>query len=101
MTVRYTPKGKYFTEVLRKRPIRATIYTVSGPVEGTLHVHPDRRTIDELNAEAPFLAVTQARVSWPGGETETDFVLLHKDQIVWIIPHEDEAEGDGGDSAAN
>lgn len=87
------PRGKYFTEVIRKQPLRVLIATAQGQVEGVLHVHPDHRLSDEINEGPPFLAITDARISRGNETTETSFLAVNRDRVLWIMPH-DEIEGD-------
>jgi len=91
MTVQAGPRGKYFTEVVRKTPVRATIRTVGATINGTVHVHPDERTLDMLNALDGFLAVTEASVDEGSNSFEAAFLAVNKDHILWIQP-DDEAQ---------
>jgi len=90
MSIRYDHKGKYFTEVQRKEPVRARMQTRNALITGTIHVHPDHRLLDEINLADPFLPVTDA-VLKQGEETlTTSFLSVNKNQIEWLVPLEDE-----------
>ncbi|MFP3854215.1 MAG: hypothetical protein ACLFWD_07985 [Anaerolineales bacterium] len=88
MTVTRSRKGKYFTDVIRKRPIRARLRTREDLIEGTIHVHPDRRPLDELNETKGFVAVTNAIIKSGGEEIKADFLAINLDQILWVQPLE-------------
>jgi hypothetical protein len=88
MTVHYSSRGKYFTDVVRTSQLPVTIETPGGRIRGNLHLRPENRLIDELNDSPPFLAVTEARILTQDGDTETDFLSLNKNQILWVLPEE-------------
>jgi hypothetical protein len=87
-------KGKYFTEFETKVACEAIIQTTNHRIQGVIHFQQDRRLIDELNKPRMFLPVTKARVLDADVEFTTEFMALHKDQILWIIPT-DELVRDG------
>lgn len=89
MTVQFDPKGKYFTEVVRKVPLPATIQTTQQKLHGVLYIRPNYRLIDELEQPNDFLAVTEARVLDGEEGAEAAFMVVSKRQIVWIIPDEE------------
>lgn len=86
MKVRQGPKGKYFTDVVRKIPMRVTIRTANEVIQGDIHIHPDRRALDELNHAEGFLAVTDAVVESNGETTQVDFIAVNKAHIHWVNP---------------
>lgn len=96
MTIEYDEKGKYFTNVIQKVPVPAVVQTVSNLVRGFIHVRQDERLKDELENEERFLAVTDATVANPAGETifSGPFLAVQKDQIIWVMPLADERTGD-------
>ncbi len=87
--MRYGPRGKYFTEVVSKEPVSVLIRTRSGKVEGQIYVHPERRLLDEINEGPPFLALTDARIDENGQVLQTEFLALNREQISWVVPHEE------------
>jgi len=95
MTVRKSPKGKYFTDVVRKTPIRASIRTAHEVIVGTIYVHQKQRTLDALNELDDFLAVTDAEIEAVSDTVKTDFVAVNKAHIVWVHPVEDAGENRG------
>lgn len=84
MAVHYDEKGKYFTDVVTKRPLGVIIQTDHGRVFGTVHITPDHRLLDEVNLPGAFLPVTQARIADPQVEIRTSLLALNKRQIVWV-----------------
>lgn len=86
MTVRKGPKGKYFTDVIRKTPMRAMIRTANEVITGTIHIHPEHRTLDALNERDDFLAVTDAEIESGTGIIKADFVAVNKTHIIWVNP---------------
>jgi hypothetical protein len=95
MTVTLGPKGKYFTDVIRKRPLRARIRTECELIEGFIYIHPDKRPLDEINETKNFLAVTDAVIKSAGEEERADFIAVNINKIVLIQPLE--AEGDANE----
>jgi len=89
MTVHFDPKGKYFTEVIRKVPMPATIQTIHHRIHGVVYIRPNYRLIDELEQPAGFLAVTDAEILDPPGDLKAAFMVISKHQIIWIIPDEE------------
>lgn len=91
MMNQYDEKGKLFTQVISKQPVRVVIQTEQTSIRGSIHVRPDSRIKDEVSGTEKFLAVTNAVVCALQGEKlyETRFLLVNMDHIVWIIPEED------------
>lgn len=87
---RFDAKGKYYTDKVTTRPLLVRIQTVSGFVEGEMHIHFDQRLSDEVNnKDRGFLALTNATVHPQEGDSFfTGFLSLNKQQIVWIAPVE-------------
>ncbi len=83
-------RGKIFTDVIRKTPVKAEICTHDALIRGTIHVHPDRRVSDELNADELFLAVTDAQIRDSDGDRSIPFIAVNKRNIYWVIPQEDQ-----------
>jgi hypothetical protein len=89
MNVRYDPKGKYFTEVVSKVPVVAWIQTTRQRIRGTVFLHPDNRLLDELNQAPEYLAVTDATVFEEDRQWKTEFLALHRSQLIWVTPEAD------------
>lgn len=89
MSVRYDPKGKYFTDVVSKVPVVAWIQTTNQRIRGTLYLHPDNRLLDELNQSLEYLPVTDATVLEGDREWKTAFLAVHRSQLIWVTPESD------------
>lgn len=89
MSIRYNHKGKYFTDIETKIRIEAIVQTTDERIHGTLHIHPDRRLLDELNEPPEFLAVTEAKICRGDEQIHTGFLALQKKLILWVTPMED------------
>lgn len=98
MSIEFDEKGKYFTDIIQKIAVPAIIQTVLHRIEGNVHVRPDQRIKDELDLPEPFLAVTSATVYAPDGSVlrKADFISVRRDHIVWVIPHDEQEEQEGG-----
>lgn len=98
MTIEFDDKGKYFTDIISKVAIPATIQTVVQRIEGSIHVRLDGRIKDELDRDEPFLAVTGAKIFDQTGNVmyESEFISVRRSQIVWVIPRDERDQGPGG-----
>lgn len=92
MTFEYDDKGKFFTDVISKVPVTAIVQTTTHLIEGTIHVRRDERVKDELGRTENFLALTEAKVLDKDGKVlfQNNFIAIHRNQIVWVLPKEDE-----------
>jgi hypothetical protein len=92
MSIRYDEKGKYFTPIVSKDPVQVTIQTLVHRIQGNVYTRPDERIKDAMNNEDMFLAVTDGSVFNSHGELiyQSDFLLVNIDQIVWVLPIEDD-----------
>jgi hypothetical protein len=101
MVVRYDGKGKFYTDVISKEKVPATIQTLKHRVHGNVHIRPDNRLKDELNQSPRFLAVTEAEVYSDNDEViyRTHFMTINLEHIVWLLPDhecvEDDAPAEG------
>jgi uncharacterized protein DUF6812 len=95
MATEYDDKGKYFTDIISKQAIAATVQTVVQKIEGSIHVRLNERITDELDRDEPFLPMTSAKVFDQEGrmQYECDFISIRRSQIVWIIPREERSQG--------
>jgi len=94
MTIEYDEKGKFFTDLVTKVPVLATIQTTNQLLRGNIHVREGERLKDELDRDEPFLAVTEASILGTDGQVlfSAPFLAVHRSQIVWVIPSEEEAK---------
>ncbi len=90
----YDEKGKVFTDVVRKQPLPALVQTPIHSIRGYIHVRPGERVKDELDRNELFLAMTHAQVISAEGKVlhEAPFIAVRREQILWVIPLEEEAE---------
>jgi hypothetical protein len=97
MTIEYDEKGKYYTDIISKTPVLSVIQTATHLIRGTIHVRRGWRIKDELESEGAFIAVTNAEVLSTDGSIlyHPPFLAIRKDQIIWVIPTEDENEQGG------
>ncbi len=88
MVTQYDDKGKIFTQVVSKRPVSVIVQTTLQRIQGTLHVRPSERIIDELNMSQKFVALTDGQILDQSGAVLHQFAFLsvNLEQIVWVIP---------------
>ena len=93
----YDEKGKYFTDVVSKVGVAATVQTVMQRIEGVIHVRVNERLKDEIDRNEPFLAMTSAQVFDQDGKLlyTAPFISVRRSQIVWIIPKDERASATG------
>lgn len=93
MSVQFTDKGKFFTDIVFKDKLTATIQTARCRIHGTVYLHRETRLIDELNVADQFLAITDAVVLNDNGEVlyKSEFITVNRDHIIWLLPYEEEA----------
>lgn len=86
--LRIDSKGKYYTKVVSTQELEVIVQLRSGQtIEGSIHVHPDRRLSDEMNDDSRFLSVTGAVVSQEGQELyRTSYISVNRAAIQWVIP---------------
>ena len=95
MDYRLDEKGKYYTTRVNKRAAQVQVVAHGLLISGTMYLMLDNRVKDELNNGERFIAITEAQVR----EASTNAILLqgetlilNKDQVVCLIPHEDAYE---------
>jgi hypothetical protein len=98
MDYRVDEKGKYYTSRMKKTNVQAVIATATHIVRGTMYVIPDIRLKDDLNSNEHFIAVTDAEILDPSGNTvlyHNDLLILNKDKIVWLLPQKGKKSSGG------
>lgn len=92
MEIRIDERGKYFTSHVNKHPQRVVVHTTNHLVVGTMHVQPEQRIIDALNAvDGSFLAITDAQVYTTDGAQHlyaSAFTMLAYPHIIAVSPLE-------------
>jgi hypothetical protein len=96
MSIEYDEKGKFFTNVVTKIPVHATVQTTIQLIQGNVYVRKGERLKDELDRDEIFLAMTDAVVLDQDGKTlfESPFLAIHRAQIVWVRPDQQEPRGE-------
>jgi hypothetical protein len=78
-----------YGEFFPKNPVKVLIQTNVQKISGTIHIHPDMRIKDDLDrSEEDYMVVTGAQMA--GSDQEFDYVLVHRKEIVWLAPLENE-----------
>lgn len=95
MTIEYDDKGKYFTDIVTKVAVPATIQTTTHLLRGKIHVRRDQRFKDELDLNEHFLAITDVSILGADGQVifHTPFLAVQRTQIVWVMPEPNNQEG--------
>ena len=90
MSIQYDEKGKIYTDLVRKVPVRAIVQTTVHQVHGNVHVREGERLKDELDRDELFLAMTEATIRDASGEIQfqAPFLAVRRAQIVWVFPDE-------------
>lgn len=89
MVTQFDEKGKIFTTIVSKIPVKVLIQLSTNQVKGEIHVRRDGRLKDELDSAAKYIAVTNAEIlSLDGSRVikTTKFLSVNNSQIIWIIP---------------
>lgn len=98
MSVEYDEKGKYYTNVISKIAVSSILQTTTHLIRGLVHVRQGDRLKDELENGESYVAVTNASVYNANGKIayRSPFLAVHKNQIVWIMPSEENSDGESG-----
>jgi hypothetical protein len=96
MSIEYDEKGKFYTDVISKVAVPATLQTTHQLIKGFIHVRHGERIKDELDRDELFLAVTKASVWAADGSLlfEAPFLAVRRTQIVWLMPSEESSGGE-------
>ena len=91
MGIEYDEKGKIFTNVVTKRSIPILAQIPGQRVRGNLHVSPESRITDAMNAPDEFVAITDASILGETGEVQyrSKLLILNRASILWLIPEEE------------
>lgn len=81
-------KGKVFTNIVHKEPVRVIIQTTANLIEGEIHIRPGTRLLDELKEQVPYIPLTNVKVKSLQGDSiySSSFMVLNPAMIVWVIP---------------
>jgi len=88
MSIHYDEKGKFFTPVVTKDPTSMIVQTLVHRIEGNYYTLPDDRVSDALNSDEQFISLTDVSIWNSQGVKifDSQFLLLNRDQIVWMYP---------------
>ena len=89
MVTQFDEKGKIFTTIVSKLPVKVLIQLPTNQVKGEIHVRRDGRLKDELDSANKYIAVTNATILTQDGSralTQCKFLSVNNSQIIWIIP---------------
>lgn len=92
----FEEKGKIYTQVISKNPVKVIIQTETNRIFGVIHVRPDERLKDTLDASEDFIAVTTATVFDIDGKElmfKANFLALNRNHILWATPEEEVVVG--------
>lgn len=103
MGLRYDEKGKFFTEFISKTEIPVTIQTNTNLVRGFVYARKGERLSDELNSSGYFIPVADATIFDANGEKryKCDFLAVHRDHIIWLMPESEEPKDKPGKSGGD
>jgi hypothetical protein len=92
MVTQFDEKGKIFTDIVSKQPVKVLIQLLTSQIRGEIHVKRDARIKDELDSTVKFLAVTNATILSVDGSailTKCRFLSVNINQIISVIPEEE------------
>lgn len=92
----FEEKGKIYTKVVTKSPVKVILQTTTNRIVGMMHVRPGDRLKDSLVSSDHFLAVTDAIIFDAAGEREnyqTRFIAVNINHILWVAPEEEIVTG--------
>ena len=90
MVTQFDEKGKIFTTIVSKSPVKVLIQLPTNQIQGEIHVRKDGRLKDQLDSANKYIAVTNAIILSQDGSkeiTQTKFLSINNSQIIWIIPY--------------
>ncbi|MHB0923177.1 MAG: DUF6812 domain-containing protein [Bellilinea sp.] len=93
----FEDKGKIYTKVVTKSPVKVILQTATNRIVGLMHVRPGDRLKDALVTSDHFLAVTDARIYDVNGTQliyHTNFIAVNLHQILWVSPEEELLTGE-------
>ncbi len=93
MSIEFDEKGKFFTNLVSKVAVPATVQTSGPMIRGNVHVREGERLKDELDRDELFLAMTEASVLGPDGKVlfQAPFLAVRRAQIIWVMPDQEKA----------
>ncbi len=94
MSIEFDEKGKFFTNLVSKVAVPATVQTSGQLIRGNVHVREGERLKDELDRDELFLAMTDASVLGTDGQVlfQAPFLAVRRNQIIWVIPEQEQTK---------
>lgn len=93
----FEEKGKIYTKVVTKSPVKVILQTAINRIVGFVHVRQGDRLKDALVTSEHFLAVTDAEIYDVDGTKviyHTNFIAVNLNQILWVVPEEELITGE-------
>jgi len=93
----FEDKGKIYTKVVTKSPVKVVLQTTTNRIIGNMHVRPGDRLKDTLVSSDDFLAITDAIIFNSDGKKllyKTNFTAVNINQILWVVPEEEIIKGE-------
>jgi hypothetical protein len=96
MAAQFEGQEQFSSQYVSKKPTSVFIQTIHHRLHGDVHVGLGKRLTDELDGGLQFLPVTNVCVYNDNGEIlyRTHFLLINRDQLIWILPDEDLIQDD-------
>jgi hypothetical protein len=87
MKIQFDEKGKYYTDIVSKDALPATVQTQTHRIRGNIYVREEERVKDALEKSGHYLAVTDATIYDAQDQAlyHCDFLALNQDHIVWVL----------------
>ena len=87
MKIQFDEKGKYYTDIVSKDALPATIQTQTHRIKGNIYVREEERVKDALEKSGRYLAVTEATIMDEQDQPlyHCDFLALNQEHIVWVV----------------
>ncbi len=92
MVTQFDEKGKIFTTVISKQPVKVLMQLPTNQIQGEIHVRKDGRLKDEIDSANRYIAVTNATILSQDGSKvikQCKFLSVNNSQIIWIIPEDE------------
>ncbi|NMC83890.1 MAG: hypothetical protein GYA58_01270 [Anaerolineaceae bacterium] len=94
MVTHFDEKGKIYTDIIQKEAVWVTIQLKHAQIHGTLFIRNNQRIKDTLDADEPFLAITDVTITPTDTDSaqaviKTQFLAVNKANILWIFADSD------------
>ncbi len=89
-------RGKIFTDVVPKDPVKVILQTRKHIIKGTYYLRKDERLVDSINNHSGYFPLTDVQVLKSSDKTplyKTKFMILNHTKIDWIMPVKEMIDG--------